>query len=496
MRRLLAGLVAVCGSSLSAAEPAELVGQLGDARFAVREAAAKSLIKLGAAAMPAVQSAIDTTDDPGIRDRAEVLLPRLQRIADSERYLAPKMVKLDYRDVPLASVVEDLKKQSGIPLTLVAEKVALPSRVVTLTGGEVPAWQAVEKLCAAAGLKEEHLADLPLPKGATRGQENISGGRVIYYNSAVNVSRFYTPSTAPILLVDGKADPLPGSRHASIRVLAMPGHFTGNRTVRGAGTVVFNLDVAPLPGLNWAGASRVRVLRAEDEDGRPLFGHESSAPAASNGSPYNQFILGGGGNLWIEDGMGYATVNQPQGQNPRLAPVSLRTDDRAIKRLKRFEGVVIGDILRPNEPIITIDDMEKLLGKAFDGPHGIKLSVSDYKAVKGGAISVRVRAEMPQYWAMQALIARGRLSAEDLNIGNIQNKLKFYDAKGVECKAPQQRSASYSGSNVSQTYEAELLFPPSNPPQAGGGPPAKVVLVGTKVTTIEVPFAMENVRLP
>ena len=201
MRRMLAGLVAVCGGSLSAAEPAELVGQLGDARFAVREAAAKSLIKLGAAAMPAVQSAIDTTDDPGIRERAEALLPRLQRIADSERYLAPKMVKLDYRDVPLASIVEDLKKRTGIPLALVAEKVALPSRAVTLTGGEVTAWQAIEKLCAAAGLREEHVAELPLPKGvAGRGQETITGGRVVYLNGGIggNAQRYYTPSTAPM----------------------------------------------------------------------------------------------------------------------------------------------------------------------------------------------------------------------------------------------------------------------------------------------------------
>lgn len=498
MRRILAGLVAVCGGSLSAAEPAELVGQLGDPRFAVREAAAKSLIKIGAAAMPAVQSAIDTTADPGIRERAEVLLPRLQRIADSERYLAPKMVKLNYKNVPLASIVEDLKKQTGIPLTLVTEKVVLPSRAVTLTGGEVPAWQAVEKLCAAAGLKEEHLADLPSPKGAGgRGTNPFGNGRVVYINSAIgsNTQQFYSPSTAPILLVDGKHEPLPGSRHASIRVLAMPGSFTGNRTVRGAGTVVFNLDVAPLPGLNWSGASRVRVLRAEDEDGRPLFAHETSAPA-QNPSPFNQFAWGGGGGMWIEDGT-VSTLNVPgPSQNPRLTPVTLRTDDRAIKKLKRFEGIVIGDILRPNEPIIAIDDMEKLLGKTFDGPHGIKLAVSDYKAVKGGAIAIKVRVEMPQYWAMQGLVARGRISADDLNIGTIQNKLKFYDAKGVECKTPQQRSASYSGTNWSQTYDAELYFPPTNPPQSGGGPPVKAVLVGTKVTTIEVPFAMENVRLP
>ena len=194
--------------------------------------------------------------------------------------------------------------------------------------------------------------------------------------------------------------------------------------------------------------------------------------------------------------MSYSVAVTSPGKNPRSTPVTLRTEDRAIKSLKRFEGAVVGDILRPNEPIITIDDMEKLVGKPFDGPHGIKLSVSDYKSVKGGAVSVKVRAEMPQYWAMQALVARGRLSPEDLNIGNVQNKLKFYDANGKVLPTPQQRSANYSGSNLSQTYEAELVFPPSNPPRAGGGPPVKAVLVGTKVTTIEVPFAMENVRLP
>lgn len=499
MRRFWAGLVAMCGAgSLSAADPAELVGQLGDPRFAVRESAAKALLKLGASAMPAVQSAIDSTADPAIRERAEAIFPRLERIAESERYLIPKLVKLDYKDVPLASIVEDLKKQTGIPLTLVSEKVALPSRAVTLTGGEVPAWQAIEKLCAAAGLKEEYRADLPLPKGtAGRGLETVGSGRVIYYNAGMGggAQQLFTPSTAPILLADGKAEPVPGSRNSSIRVLAMPGSFEGNRVVRGAGTVVLNLDVAPLPTLNWVGSSRVRVLRAEDEDGRPLFADERASPVPPAISPYNQFAWGGGG-LWIEDGLSISQVSFQPGRNPRLTPVTLRTDDRAIKYLKRLEGVVVGDIHRPNEPIIVIDDLEKLIGKAFEDPHGIKLAVNDYKTSKAGVVSIKIRVEMPQFWAMQGLVGRGRMSADDLNIGNVQNKLKFFDAAGKACATPQQRSASYSGSNWSQTYDAELYFPQSNPPKDGAGPPVKAVMIGTKISTIEVPFAMENVRLP
>lgn len=493
MRRFLAtlGTLALGGwvPAADVVKPTEdaaaLVQKLGDPAYQTREQAAKALLKIGAAAIPTVQQLIDTTADPGVRDRAEALLPRLHLIAESERFLRPKLVKLDYKDMPLAAVVGDIQKQTGINLLL--EKVSSPIRPITLTGGEVPAWEALEKLCAAAGLREDHRVDLPVPKNGVQAQQ-FRGG--YYYDGMPQ--QVFTPTTAPIVLVDGKADALPGSRGTAVRVVALPGKFEANRVIRGSGTVMIHLDVAPLPSLNWPGSPTVRVTRAEDEDGRPLFADQK--PEAK--PQVNPYAWGGfgGGRLWMGGDWDYQMVSLPLGNNPRLTPVTLRTDDRAIKCLKKFEGVLVGEVNQPNAEVITIDGIDKLIGKSFDGPHSTKLSITDYKTNKDGVVVVKVHAEMPQQWVMQQNF-RGRWNAnmnEDLNIGNLPNKLKFYDGEGKLCAAPQARSTSYSGSQWAQTFDAEMHFKKTDK----AGAPMKVVLTGTKAATIEVPFAMENVRLP
>lgn len=495
MRRFWAGLVAACGANAAlAGDPAELVPQLGDPRFAVREAAFRALLKEGAAAIPAVQAALDTTDDPGIRERAESILPRLHRIADSERCLAPKLVKLAYRDVPLATVVEDLKKRTGIPLMLLPDQVALPTRPITLADGDTAPWEAVDKLCVAAGLKEVHRVELPLPKNI-QTQSTYLQGRAQNFsyvgarNSGLSV---YTPSTAPILLADGKPDPLPGNRGQSIRVLAMPGRFEANRVLRGSGTIVLNLDVAPQAGVNWVGSTRVRVIRAEDEDGRPLFTDEKTQVSPNPMPQFDQWGFRGG---LVIDSIDYPVLSvQSAARNPRLTPMTLRTDDRAIRMLRKLEGTVVGEIHMPNEPVITIADLSQSIGESFESPL-IRLKPGSLTVSKDGGTMLSIHAELPQFWGVQGMLARSQFLSEDLNIGNVQGRMRFIDAHGVFC-TPQQRSARYSGTNTTQTYDTELYFPPSKGPTTDAGPPVKLVLLGTKVTTIEIPFTMENVRLP
>ncbi len=495
MRRFLAAMALAGGAHLSAAEPDDLVRRLADPSFAVRDAAAKDLLKLGGAALPAVRAARDATDLPALRERAEALLPRLERIAESERVLAPKLLKIDYRGLPLSQAVEDLKGKTGIPLQLVVENVGHLSRPVTLAGEFAP-WVAVEKLCAAAGLKEDHRAELPPPKSAPAQTPQFSNSRLSYISPNGQPSIYYTPSTAPVLLVDGKATPLPGARDANIRVLVMPAAHPANRVVRGSGTVVFHLDVAPLPSLNWAGAAKVRVTRAEDEDGRPVFGDQRAAANAPFAPNYDGLQWRGRG-LWIEDGTSSTIPIVSAAHNPRLAPVTLRTDDRAIKTLRRLEGVVVGDVRRPNQPIIVVDDLDGAVGRVHEGPHQLKLAITGYTVNASGGVTVKVRAEMPQAWALQgAGLMRDPILAEESNIGTIQNRLTFFDAAGKACKRPQHRRSSYSGSNWTQSYDTELYFPPTDPPIAGAGAPAKVTLTGTQLTTIEIPFAMDNVRLP
>jgi len=496
MRRLLAavGVLAIGSTSLAADTPAAnryelLVKQLGDARFLEREVAAKELLRSGPDAVPALKAALAGTTDPEIRTRAESLIEQLGRQSDTAKLIAPKPVKLDYKNVPLSGVVNDLKAKTGINLTLA--KVADPTRAITLTSaGEVPPWQAVEELCRAAGLREEFKVELP------PAQPETSGRRRVYYDG--NQQPAMLPGAVPVSLEDGKPETLPGSRTSAVRVLAMPGRYPSNKIVRGAGRVILTLDVAPLPGLNWQDVGTVRVTRAEDEDGRPVFADLKPQNELPNNNGYSPWGGGWGGGIWFDD-YGNQVGGNRAVPNPRLVPVALRTDDRAIKKLRYFEGVVSGEINLTNVPLFTVDALADAVGKqALVGPNDMKFAVTSHAVGKDGKTSVRIRVESWQQWVLQQM-KRGGFNNGMMfwggwsdTLGNLPTQLTWTDAAGKPVAAPQQSSTSYSGDGWRQTVEIEFQFPKSDK----HGPPAKVVMKGTKPVNVDVPFRMIDVALP
>jgi hypothetical protein len=78
----------------------ELVRQLGDAKFAVREAAAKKLVDLGGAAVPALVTGTRSADEE-VRTRSAALLPRAEAVGWGRRADAFLADSADQRDLPL-----------------------------------------------------------------------------------------------------------------------------------------------------------------------------------------------------------------------------------------------------------------------------------------------------------------------------------------------------------------------------------------------------------
>src|SRR5262245_10380938 len=88
---------------------ASLVKQLGDKRFATRETAAKQLVEMGAAAVPAL-TAGTKSDDEEVRNHSIALLPQAratERNRQAEAYVADKAGKLKH-DLPLLAEWEKL----------------------------------------------------------------------------------------------------------------------------------------------------------------------------------------------------------------------------------------------------------------------------------------------------------------------------------------------------------------------------------------------------
>jgi hypothetical protein len=488
MRRTLAALAA-SALAAHAAEPADLVAKLGAPRFADREAAGRELLRAGSASMPALQAAATGSIDAEVRTRSLALLEVLGRQSESAKVLQVKSVELDFRGQPLGAVVAKLKERTGIPLALA--RVADAGRPITLVGGPVAPWEAVAKLCDAAGLHEEFRAEF-VPE--TKSTSNYQYRR--YYDD--NMPPHVNPGQVPVFLVDGAAGGLSGTRSAGVRVLALPGKFATNRVIRGSGRVDLTLDVTPLPHLNWTDVSAVRITHAEDETGRPVFADQKPlVDSAYYGTGWGGFW---GQQMFWDD---YGQVNTGKAQpNPRLVTVSLRTDDRSVKRLKRLEGVVVGEVGVQNVPVITIDNLAKARTEPFVGPNDLKLSISGVTATANGNTTCRVRIEAWQEHVLR-MIKKNNGAANPLgrmvffggwysNDGNLSNSLAFFDAAGRQVPTPGARSTSLSSDGFRTTTEMELEFPKS----PKHGPPVKLIYLGTKPVAAEVPFACRDVELP
>lgn len=141
-------------------DPAALVTRLGAPRYADRQAAARALEALGVRALPALRNARQSPDAE-VRVRAAELIGRIE----AERLVRPTVVRLDFTDTPLPAVVAALSERTGIPIGLVPENSPIwQARKVTLQASEpVTFWQALDRLCAAAGLRHTIAQDGVLP---------------------------------------------------------------------------------------------------------------------------------------------------------------------------------------------------------------------------------------------------------------------------------------------------------------------------------------------
>ena len=150
---LLLVLQLVAQSSTSG-NPQILLEQLGATRYADREAAARALEKLGREAIPVLQNARDSRDME-IRTRAAALLQKIE----GSLLTMPTMVWLNFKDAPLADVVQALGQQTGMKVSLFPEN--LPrwkqERLSLQETQPLPFWKAVDRLCAAASLQYDEL---------------------------------------------------------------------------------------------------------------------------------------------------------------------------------------------------------------------------------------------------------------------------------------------------------------------------------------------------
>ncbi len=490
MRRLFVA-VGSCGLAFgmacSAAEPTvppppaaiqTLVEQLGAERYADRETATRALEKIGTPALKALQAAA-LGDNPEVRERAGALVTKLKRLGDSGSRLTTRRVKLDYKDMPLGTALNDLRTRTGLNLSLDPNRVANTLRRVTCQTAELPAWEALDAFCAAAGLRESFLLELDVPKSSAPRRGYVAPPRQP------------NPDAVPVVLIDGKPQKLPGDRSTAVRVLALPPTFPGHRTTLGTGEVTFCFDVTPAPGLGWQDVAGVKVSRLIDSSGR-----SGGAGVEKNSSPDTDM---GGVVVFARPGMAMRfdmrgePIYPDSFPNPRVLPVPLKLGNPAARTIKRLEGSVFGEIQVENQPLVVVDEPKKNAGVWYNGPGELRFSVLELKEPRGpgGLGSIRVQLESPSIWAVNA---RKRVwnpgwPEAPMRPGS-GNRVEARDAAGKPFPVTSSGITDMSDDGMITIQTVQMSF------RSGVGLPAKLVVVGPKTVTVEVPFVMEDVRLP
>ncbi len=356
---------------LVAAEPGDevraLVAGLSAPRRADRERAAGRLEALGDAARPALVEAAGAADLE-LRARAAAVLD----VIEGQPLGRATPVALDFRDVPLAEVLDAVAERTGLGLVLQAwpDPRRGERKVTVVAPAPVPFWEAVERIGkagevrpdfsgAGAGGFNRGMIGMPGPGGiaARRPARPVTGGEVV-------------------LVPDSSGPPPPAVRSGRFLVVLTALNHHRDRTLPGpggrpAGSVAdrfeAKIQLAPEPDLAIGRAGEVEGLEAEDDRGQSLV---PTGPAVEEApSPYAPYNV-------------YGVRSQA------AASVALRYPDRPGSQIRRLRGVlpvaVVGS--RP-DPVAAPLDRETWGTPARKGD--VALTVHDVRPVPEAA-NVRV----------------------------------------------------------------------------------------------------------
>jgi hypothetical protein len=147
-------------------------------------------------------------------------------------------------------------------------------------------------------------------------------------------------------------------------------------------------------------------------------------------------------------------------------------------------------------PLVTIDDILNAAGKIEAASGGGSLKVIDAKRDAKGQVSLRVvvekhvpgGAEMAA-WRMRMWGRMGNQPGQQNDKNAVGNMLVLKDDKGAAI--PLGSVSSKPVDDFGITTEYELTYQTTDKVT-----PAKLVYVGQRVTTIDVPFVLKDVPLP
>jgi len=470
------------------------IQNLGNPRFAVREQAARDLIRAGEPALAELKAAVASKDEE-VRLRAENIVRIIQARAENETMIRAPKLRVKFEAKPLDEAIADVNRQTGLTFALDQSALANAKQPVTVDTGDVPYWEAVERFLAAAGLVENPAPVAPaLPNQQyqqLRARRRINGG----------------PADPRILLIKCMSPPAAATA-TLVRVKALPSSVAGSSVTKGTNEINFVLDVTPSPALTWTGLADIEVSRAVDERDVVLEqSHLRSSGGAADSIYLNNnmqaqvfggqvvFIQGGG--RVIVNGGDYEQVTSLLAPgNPRHVRVTLLGKTHASKTLKELSGVVTANVMTPPLTLLTVDNLLTASTKEPIRAGNYQIQITERKSEKS---YLQLRFRLTTSFRDNGIRSgfanpnmNGMIIDSDEILNNPQSHIVFQDSSGniINNVAVNPTDQSFDGENQITDYVAVI------PVRGTTTSAVKLVLNGRKSLSIEVPFVLKNVPLP
>jgi hypothetical protein len=477
----------------STADPEHLVQQLGSAKHAEREAAAKALNALGATALAALREGIKS-NDPEIRRRAGDLLANVERQAASAAAMVPTKVRLKAAGVPLADVVRDLGRQANVRILLNREPVDLATRRVTMDTGETSFWEALDALCGAAKVSIRPTTVDSAPDDATAGVGMLNLGGALPPGMAINAAGvvFTTapviPNEGPLVLQDGTLPKCPTAIVGTVRVRLIPDRW-GNQDRKPGEEMKWTLELLTEPRMRWVTQP---TYRFESKPGLRLEATPHASVAAEVPPGLRRIAINN------------ANIVGINGRSPGLTrhelPVYIKADSSAA--IPELRGSLAGMVQATSGPVATIPDVTKEKASAAT-KDDVKMTITDYAKADDGTVTLTIELQRPAGGGVMGGIAiagnvnRGGRPGGLIppNIGRLVSgsdgmveSIKLIDEKGrpYEVAVNKTQLANRNGA-IAATLTLEC-----QPPAADAKPKA-LELHGPRSVAVEAPFTLHDV---
>lgn len=238
--------------------------------------------------------------------------------------------------------------------------------------------------------------------------------------------RFVRPvvpgNSAQIVLKDGKSKKLPADNRSAVRVRALrKSDLFGNAP---EGEVIVALEVSPEPRLQWQAFKSLRIEKAVDDQDQNL---GQVIPQVEGG-------VGGFGGLAAPAPWAVAQPVFLWGQLHQRVPVQLKKGAKAAKSLKELKGVLTAHLLTEARPMIVADKLDKAAGKVFKGEAGGSLKIVEVKAEETQT-TLRLEFEPPPYDKVVPAQANGMPGA-GVPIGVVRPGVRIMPAPVLPAPAP------------------------------------------------------------